>query len=92
MLIEYTKAQKQQKRLALWRHVCDCFQCTPTSRHQEIVDQVVEQLYLKGFSDVLDYHNQQSHGRGLLDPIIPEGYNFCETGLLFLAAYKEWDI
>jgi len=92
MLMNYTQAQRQNKQYALWKHVCGCFECEATQYHHDVIDQVMEKMRHKGLDRILSYHDEQSRGRGLLDPLIPDGYQFCPTGKLFYAAYQEWSI
>lgn len=83
---------KAQKRYDLWNHVCKCHECKPTENHEKLIKEVVSQLIKKGLGNVLKFHNEKSGGRGLLDPMIANGYEFCDIGRLFFAAYKEWDV
>lgn len=81
---------KSQKRHLLWAHVCKCLKCQPTTAHETLIKDVVSELVKKGQGQVLKFHNEQSGGRGILDPLIPNGYEFCDIGRLLFAAYNEW--
>jgi len=91
-MINLNSVHKSQKRYDLWLHVCKCLECEPTVNHEKMIKEVISTLTQQGYGHILKFHNESSGGRGLLDPLIPEGFKFCSTGKLFHAAYKEWDL
>lgn len=83
---------KALKRQLLWVHVCKCLKCQPTLYHDKVIKEIISEFIKKGQGQVLKFHNEQSGGRGLLDPIIPNGFDFCDVGRLLFAAYNEWSV